>query len=125
MCFDTERPDAYGEEIRKARKPHRCDGCQREILAGDLYVSGHGIFDGEAFSLKVCGACEHTRERIHEQELEEGCRWDESWIDINEITDYCIETGFLLSTIPEGQSFLTQRKADRKLIALSREEASK
>lgn len=57
----SEYPSAYGQEIRKARKAHRCCECWGTIEAGEQYHYHHGVWDGQGRSYKVCVDCEALR----------------------------------------------------------------
>jgi RNase P subunit RPR2 len=49
----------YNVEIRRARKPHSCDACDRAIAPGDRYASVHIVnSDGGGETVKRCGPCE-------------------------------------------------------------------
>lgn len=109
MCFYYDSYcEVYTESVRKARKPHRCDGCGATIHPGTFYTSSSGIFEGEPFSGATCGSCELTRFRIHLQELHEGCEWRESWIAPEDIGDYCTDTEFERSSQADGQWHLNR-----------------
>lgn len=80
MCYEPdEYYECYESTIRKARKPHKCDGCFQPIEAGELYKYGSGIFQGEPVVDRVCGACELRVYRLHIIELAEGCPPWSSW----------------------------------------------
>lgn len=80
MCYEPdEYYECYETTIRKARKPHKCDGCFQPIGAGELYKYGSGIFQGEPVVDRVCGACELRVYRLHIIELAEGCPPWSSW----------------------------------------------
>lgn len=52
-----ERPEAYREQDRKARKPHVCDGCHGQIAIGESYTYYSGIHEGEPFYGHACALC--------------------------------------------------------------------
>lgn len=111
MCFYyDDYCEAYHSEIRKCRKNYMCGGCSGKINVGDLCVYTSGIFEGDPFSERYCGACEHTRHRIHLKELKEGCREQNSWISYDELFDYCIEEPFQKSGHEEGQIHLMRER---------------
>ncbi len=111
MCFyDTELPEMYRSSIRKARKQHRCDGCYKPILPGDLYVDGNCRFEGEFYAYQTCGVCEVDRDKIHEAEIDRGCRWNESWCPFEELASMLPEYGFKQSSKAAGQEWLLSRK---------------
>lgn len=63
MCFvDLEPCQLWDERHRKARKPHRCSCCRREIRAGETYLIHFSVFEGMATTEKCCPECEADRE---------------------------------------------------------------
>jgi hypothetical protein len=114
MCFYyDDYASVYHEQVRTARKPHKCDHCRREIAKGQRYVYGSGVFDGSGFSLKACGACELDRYRIHIIELGEGCSPHDSWADMSsdDVIEWMHYHDFDRSTPDEGQRFLAMKAA--------------
>lgn len=112
MCFFyDECCSVYGEETRRARKPHKCEHCRKQIEKGHRYVYAHGIFDNHAFDLKCCGACQLDRFRIHLTEIGEGCSWSESWADMSdpEIDDWMESHEFERSSQDFGQRYLAHQ----------------
>lgn len=58
MCdLDADRPDAYAEAWRKARKKHQCCSCEYVIKPGEMYHYTSGIWDGTPDSFKHCHRC--------------------------------------------------------------------
>jgi hypothetical protein len=47
----------YHAGWRKARKPHRCGECYRQIERGEVYHYAGGMFDGEFWDGKQCSHC--------------------------------------------------------------------
>lgn len=45
------------QDIRTARKQHKCGECKKPILPGDKYEDYVGVFDGEIFKHKTCNDC--------------------------------------------------------------------
>lgn len=116
MCFHhDEYADCWSSKIRKARTDHSCESCYRKIQPGELCYFGSGIFDGNPFSLYVCGECMATRYRIHLHELERGCREYESWAKFDEIIEYCDERNFPRSDHKAGQAYMTEEKKLERL----------
>lgn len=56
MC-DGERPSAWSETWRTARKEHRCCSCNERIRAGQRYHYCGGVWDGTGASYKHCARC--------------------------------------------------------------------
>ena len=45
------------QDIRTARKQHKCGECQNPILAGEKYEVYVGVFDGDFSQHKTCSDC--------------------------------------------------------------------
>lgn len=111
MCFVyDDYCDVYVSKVRKARKKHRCDGCARGIEPGEKYTHATGIFDGDPFTSRVCGACELDRYKIYLHELSEGCRWQDSWIAPDDLHDYRADHDMQQSDRADGQKYFDVRK---------------
>jgi hypothetical protein len=62
-CYcDYVPPSVCNDEMRKARKEHRCCACGRTIRAGEAYEHVWGIWDGEPSTYKTCSHCLALRE---------------------------------------------------------------
>ena len=71
-------------KIRKARKQHICDYCEKPIEKGTLYEWSKNIFDGEFFEWRSHLACAHIAsaiwdyvepdEGMHSDEFHDGCQ---------------------------------------------------
>lgn len=59
MCMieDGERYAVYHQDTVKARKPHKCNECGREIAKGETYRRTAGLYDGSWTINKVCAHC--------------------------------------------------------------------
>ena len=57
-------PSVYGCDRPKARKDHKCYECRGVISKGETYHKHHGIWDGSAYTYKVCDECETLRAKI-------------------------------------------------------------
>lgn len=89
--YVDETYDAYVEKFRKARKSHACDACRLPIRPGDFYCSVHIVFDGEAETVKRCGACQATHEHLRklgadrdmwpDERLACGLKYEDEWGD--------------------------------------------
>lgn len=62
-CID-ERPQAYQEKIRIARKAHCCCECGGAIKPGDRYHYASGVWDGRGDNYKTCLTCHPWREAL-------------------------------------------------------------
>lgn len=114
MCFYSDDiAEFYESEIRRSRKPRRCDGCRCEIPRGDLYRAGRGKYEGDWFTTEVCGACVLDQERIHEAELQEGCHWNESWCPIEDVVSSLRDYDLQRSTRESGQEWLESERSKR------------
>lgn len=115
MCFYADgTAEFYESEIRRSRKPRRCDGCRGEIARGDLYRAGRGKYEGGWFTTQVCGACVLDQERIHEAEMEEGCHWNESWCPIEDVVESLPDYDLDRSSKEAGQDWLRSRRVERQ-----------
>ena len=80
MCFVyDDYCEVYHKTIRKARKRHRCACGSHFIEPGEQYHNACGKFDGDWFEMKWCAKCHAVMQRIHDLEIERGCREHESW----------------------------------------------
>jgi hypothetical protein len=66
----------------KARKPHKCCECRREISVGAVYMKACGKFDGEFYSFATCMVCAELRACLS---CEGVCAYECLW---EEIVDY-------------------------------------
>ena len=65
MCHDLSPDECvsiYNDEMRKARKEHRCVECHRVIKPGEAYRYEFGIYEHEAAQYKTCAHCSAARE---------------------------------------------------------------
>ena len=101
MCFYYDEEAQFSRSnVVKARKPHRCSACRREIAAGEQYERHSGLFDGSFFVEKVCRRCCYDTFRVVEHELAEGCFWSEAWPAVSDLVDYLMESD-MSQTDPE------------------------
>lgn len=70
MC---DMPSCFGEEIRKARKSHKCCECRGQIKAGECYTYSHGVWDGAGQSFKTCSDCESLRAELRKDHRLDEC----------------------------------------------------
>lgn len=84
MCMieDAEPCQVSRSSIVRARKPHTCEECGRQIAVGDRYLYAFMVCDGDAFG---CAACAHCQ--VAQSWLIENCRgfcWGSVREDIEE-----------------------------------------
>jgi hypothetical protein len=63
MCMvgDADTWDFFAAETPRARKPHRCEECDRTIQPGERYERSFGVIDGAAMTQRVCAHCVEAR----------------------------------------------------------------
>lgn len=67
------------EKIHKARKPHQCSACFRQIVAGEKYKNQFIVDSDERWSFKTCELCQYIIDEHKEiiadddGEIWEGC----------------------------------------------------
>jgi hypothetical protein len=52
-----DAPSIWSDAARRARKPHKCDECDREIAAGEIYRYATMLYDGHWNSFYTCAHC--------------------------------------------------------------------
>lgn len=60
MCrYDgyDDSPEVYREEVRTARKKHKCNECGRDIKPGETYENHFYVYDGDPGTVKICAHC--------------------------------------------------------------------
>jgi predicted MarR family transcription regulator len=73
MCFvDNEPAHVYSAQWVRARKPHRCDECDRTIEVGERYERATALWDSWS-SWALCRDCDSLRTAIEDHERAEGC----------------------------------------------------
>ena len=63
--YDGEMPEFCHVSTVKARKPHRCYECRREIRPREEYERTTGKWDGEIFSFRCCLLCVEIRKKFY------------------------------------------------------------
>lgn len=58
---DYDPPELYCRDIRRARKPHRCEECSGRIAIGETYEHISGKWDGYMDRFKTCSRCVDLR----------------------------------------------------------------
>jgi len=63
MCdlSDEERAEAFRETHVKARKPHKCECCGRQIRTGETYLRHWSVYEGNVSNAKLCSDCASDR----------------------------------------------------------------
>ena len=81
--FDSDGNDFYEEEMRTARKEHKCSECGKKILPGDKYAHSTGKTCGvkEIWTNKTCVVCDEIREHFY---CGGGWLFGQLWEDIRE-----------------------------------------
>jgi hypothetical protein len=94
MCFyaDDGSPEFTNDRVVTARKQHRCSECHAIILKGEDYYYHSGKFDGSFYVEKVCRRCAYDRVRVVEDELAEGCDWNEAWPPFGGLVEHLQES---------------------------------
>jgi len=96
----------YEQEIRTARKTHRCIECRREIPVGEKYERVAGKFDGDFFSDCTCMPCAEIAEAFYcDGPRIAHCLWDDMDAVMGDLTTSCFDK---LKT-PEAKAFLRWR----------------
>lgn len=59
MCMidDGERCAVHRSKVKKARKPHACNECGRQIAPGEEYETADYLYDGCWFHNDTCSHC--------------------------------------------------------------------
>ena len=58
---DTDYPSVFSDEVRMARKVHKCCECPNPILPGQKYHLFKGCYEGEWLRFKTCMECDDLR----------------------------------------------------------------
>ncbi len=61
---DDDGPSFYVDQIRRAKKTHRCGECREDILKGDRYEIVTGRWDGTIDTHKTCLSCMEIRDHF-------------------------------------------------------------
>ena len=62
---DTDYPSVFSDEVRMARKMHKCCECPNPILPGQKYRLFKGCYDGKWSRYKTCMDCDEIRDELY------------------------------------------------------------
>lgn len=78
-------------KIRKARKPHRCSECQKEIPISERYEHAVGKTDGDIWAYDTCLVCAEIAEAFYcDGRWWGGMLWEQMEEVIPEMTTGCL-----------------------------------
>ena len=63
MC-SCDTPEFSSREMRRTRKPRRCDECRKTIQPGERYQHEAIVFDGAFSTIDTCEACARLYDEI-------------------------------------------------------------
>lgn len=86
-----EYPEAIIRALPRARKPHRCCECRREIAKGETYERTSGIWGGEPHRYKTCIPCADLRSDLDKERRERRDPWEDG-IPFEGLLEYLIES---------------------------------
>lgn len=89
---DFEPWDFCQTTYPKARKPHKCCECYREIAKGSEYQNLVGKYDGEIYTHKTCMDCVAIRNGMScDEGVGLGNLWDEIWQIFPDFNTTCLQ----------------------------------
>lgn len=96
VCLSSWDGDGYSDfcktVVRKARKPHECSECGKQILPGEKYEHATGKTEGDMWAFDTCLICSEIAETFYcDGRLFGGMLWEE----MNEIAFPQMTTGCL------------------------------
>ncbi len=77
--YDCEPIAVQDQEVRRARKEHRCSACRETIRRGDLYERDFAVWGGSANVVKRCMRCEALYQelcKLHVNSDDLGVDWE-------------------------------------------------
>lgn len=114
-----ETYDIYHETYPKARKPHTCVACRRDIRPGDVYTRVYILFDGSGRTVKRCLRCQsihlHLRELCREADYD---MWPHEALNCG--SSYEDEWEVPPPEDIQAIAFMTDDEAQAKLVELVR-----
>ena len=114
---DVDHSEFLSQKMFKARKPHKCCECRKEIPPGAMYEVYVGKQYGKVFGEKTCSVCVEIRDRFC-------CNWEfgRIWELISDALEWeddlnlgCLD-GLSLAAIAEIESLLEQKWEDLEAI---------
>jgi hypothetical protein len=78
-----EMASVITEEIRRARKPHRCYECKSTIEKGDTYEYTAALWEYEWHHMHVCLDCVSVRDSLFRR----GFTYGEIWEDLKDFME--------------------------------------
>lgn len=98
-------------EVRKARKPHRCCECDKEIQIGERYEHARGKFDGDMWSSDTCLICAEIADAFYcNGRMYGGGLWEEMGYILDEITTVCFSRLKTAAAKEELQRRINERR---------------
>jgi hypothetical protein len=89
-CSFDGQNDVQRDEIRRARKEHRCRACRETIRVGDVYEYTFFLYEGEAGDCKRCLRCKAIYDELvrrHDGDWDEGVDYElncgHSWDEVH------------------------------------------
>lgn len=102
---DGDYADCIEQDMRKARKPHKCSECRRDIQPGEEYEYFKGKCDGEIFVNKTCPDCLSIRTAMFCGSYVFGAMKDDLWTHVSDF-DGKIDEDCLLKLTPRARGMV-------------------
>jgi hypothetical protein len=113
---DYEPWDFYDQRIVKARKPHKCCECYREIAAGSEYECITGKCDGYIDRYKTCLDCMNIRRGLACGAVGLTMLWDE----IAQVFDQFVSTACLTKIkTPSAKAYFLERWREHRGLVVT------
>lgn len=86
--------DFYNQKYVRARKHHKCEFCEKEIVPGEIYSYESGKYDGDFFVRKLCLTCFNILDSFMKDVNDDEFQWDwiQEWLSDNFCNDKCKDT---------------------------------
>ena len=75
----------------RARKPHHCDSCQRQIDPGETYLRQDNVFEDQRYTYKLCWICEYVYGALEKADPATA-QWSDEGLP--ELSDWLFEMGW-------------------------------